>query len=50
MSDVDPFHPKNAAGPFYVLHGCCIACGVPQFAADVAPSSRSTLRDEQTRL
>jgi hypothetical protein len=22
-------HPKNAAGPFYVLNGCCTACGVP---------------------
>jgi hypothetical protein len=29
MSDARPIHPKNAAGPFYVLNGCCTACGVP---------------------
>jgi hypothetical protein len=29
VSDAGPIHPKNAAGPFYVLHGCCTACGVP---------------------
>ena len=29
MSDAAPIHPKNAAGPFYVLNGCCTACGVP---------------------
>jgi ferredoxin len=29
VSDADPVHPKNAAGPFYVLNGCCTACGVP---------------------
>jgi hypothetical protein len=22
-------HPKNAPGPFYVVDGCCTACGVP---------------------
>src|SRR5438045_3453432 len=29
MSDARPIHPKNTAGPFYVLNGCCTACGVP---------------------
>ena len=29
MSDEGSIHPKNAAGPFYVLNGCCTACGVP---------------------
>ena len=29
VSDARPIHPKNAAGPFYVLNGCCTACGVP---------------------
>jgi hypothetical protein len=29
VSNVGPIHPKNAAGPFYVLNGCCTACGVP---------------------
>jgi hypothetical protein len=26
-------HPMNAAGPFYVEDGCCIACGVPESEA-----------------
>jgi hypothetical protein len=29
VSDGGPIHSKDAAGPFYVLHGCCTACGVP---------------------
>ena len=29
MTDARPSHPKNAAGPFYVLDSCCTACGVP---------------------
>jgi hypothetical protein len=29
VSDEGSIHPKNAAGPFYVLNGCCTACGVP---------------------
>jgi hypothetical protein len=29
VSDESSIHPKNAAGPFYVLNGCCTACGVP---------------------
>jgi hypothetical protein len=29
VSDPRPIHPKNATGPFYVVHGCCAACGVP---------------------
>jgi hypothetical protein len=29
VSDAGSIHPKNAAGPFYVLNGCCTACGVP---------------------
>jgi len=29
VSDSAPIHPKNAVGPFYVLNGCCTACGVP---------------------
>src|SRR5262249_41087254 len=29
VSDARPIHPKNAAGPFYVVNGCCTACGVP---------------------
>jgi hypothetical protein len=29
VSDEGLIHPKNAAGPFYVLNGCCTACGVP---------------------
>ena len=29
MSDPGPIHPKNATGPFYVVNGCCTACGVP---------------------
>ena len=26
-------HPKNAAGPFYVVFDCCTVCGVPQALA-----------------
>ncbi len=26
-------HPKNAAGSFYVVNGCCTACGVPDVLA-----------------
>lgn len=26
-------HPKNARGPFYVVHGWCMACGYPQVLA-----------------
>ena len=33
MSDAGSIHPKNAAGPFYVLNGCCTACGVPTATA-----------------
>ena len=33
MSDAGPIHPKNAPGPFYVLNGCCTACGVPTTVA-----------------
>jgi ferredoxin len=29
VSNAGPIHPKNAGGPFYVLNGCCTACGVP---------------------
>jgi hypothetical protein len=29
VSDAGSIHPKNASGPFYVLNGCCTACGVP---------------------
>lgn len=29
VSDAAPIHPKNAPGPFYVVNGCCTACGVP---------------------
>jgi hypothetical protein len=29
VTDARPSHPKNAAGPFYVVNGCCTACGVP---------------------
>jgi hypothetical protein len=29
VSDEGSIHPKNAAGPFYILNGCCTACGVP---------------------
>jgi hypothetical protein len=29
VSDEGSIHPKNVAGPFYVLNGCCTACGVP---------------------
>lgn len=29
-------HPLNIEGPFYVEHGCCLSCGVPQaFAPDL---------------
>jgi hypothetical protein len=28
-----PPHPMNAPGPFYVEHGCCITCGVPETEA-----------------
>ncbi len=34
MSDAGSIHPKNAVGHFYVLNGCCTACGVP---ASIAP-------------
>jgi hypothetical protein len=33
VSDAGSIHPKNAAGPFYVLNGCCTACGVPSALA-----------------
>jgi ferredoxin len=26
-------HPKNALGDFYVEHGCCVACGLPEAVA-----------------
>lgn len=26
-------HPKNVAGDFYVLDGCCLECGVPTYLA-----------------
>lgn len=26
-------HPKNVPGPFYVVNGCCTACGVPDVLA-----------------
>src|SRR5438093_12768321 len=29
VCDAGSIHPKNASGPFYVLNGCCTACGVP---------------------
>ena len=29
VSDAGSIHPKNVSGPFYVLNGCCTACGVP---------------------
>lgn len=29
VSDAGSIHPKNAAGPIYVVNGCCTACGVP---------------------
>src|SRR5262245_13690244 len=29
MGDTRSVHPKNAAGPFYVVDGCCTGCGVP---------------------
>ena len=33
VSDAGSIHPKNAAGPFDVLNGCCTACGVPTATA-----------------
>ena len=33
MKDVNAPHPKNVAGDFYVVNGCCTACGVPEGAA-----------------
>jgi hypothetical protein len=33
VSDAPSIHPKNAAGPFYVLNGCCTSCGVPTSVA-----------------
>jgi hypothetical protein len=29
MSETGRPHPKNVPGPFYVVDGCCTACGVP---------------------
>lgn len=33
MSDQFKPHHQNAAGPFYVVNGCCTACGVPEATA-----------------
>jgi hypothetical protein len=36
LSPLDPKcrpHPKNVPGPFYVVDGCCTACGVPESVA-----------------
>lgn len=33
MSNLIKPHPRNAAGPFYVEHGCCTACDVPMVEA-----------------
>ena len=35
MNDRGPIHPKNAPGPFYILDGCCTACGIP---TSIAPT------------
>jgi hypothetical protein len=36
MADNTEHHPKTATGPFYVVDGCCISCGVPhQIAPDL---------------
>jgi hypothetical protein len=29
LADAATPHPKNVPGDFYVVHGCCTACGVP---------------------
>jgi hypothetical protein len=29
MDETNRPHPKNVPGPFYVVDGCCTACGVP---------------------
>jgi len=33
MSEEHRPHPLNVEGPFYVLDGCCTACGVPESVA-----------------
>jgi len=33
VSDSEKPHPQNVAGPFYVVDGCCTACGVPETVA-----------------
>ena len=33
MSDEKRAHPRNVEGPFYVVDGCCTACGVPEASA-----------------
>jgi ferredoxin len=33
VSDAGRPHAQNAAGPFYVVDGCCTACGVPETVA-----------------
>jgi hypothetical protein len=33
MSEENRPHPLNVEGPFYVLDGCCTACGVPESVA-----------------
>jgi hypothetical protein len=33
MSEEMRPHPSNVEGPFYVLDGCCTACGVPESVA-----------------
>jgi hypothetical protein len=38
-------HPENVEGPFYVEHGCCLACGVP---VDAAPDIFDWAGDESS--
>jgi len=38
-------HPKNAQGPFYVVHGWCIACGVPHSLAPELIAAPEDQRD-----
>lgn len=33
MTDRERPHAKNVSGPFYVVDGCCTACGVPEATA-----------------
>jgi hypothetical protein len=33
MTDRERPHAKNVSGPFYVVDGCCTACGIPEATA-----------------